>query len=83
MSTLNGYTSYNFVDKDPIIDEVRTVIEDAQVSTAYVANKSGVAVSTLNNWFLGRTKRPQFSTVNAVFRSLGYTLKPVRDTVVK
>ena len=72
------YTSYNFIDKDPIIDEVRTAIDKANVTDSYVCNKSGVCKTTLRSWFAGHTKRPQAATVRAVLRSIGYDIKVVR-----
>jgi DNA-binding phage protein len=72
--TIGTYKSYNFVDKDPIIDKVRTLITQLNVTLAYVGNKSGVTTQTMRNWFDGQTCRPQFATVNAVARALGHEL---------
>jgi hypothetical protein len=68
------YKSYNFVDKDPIIDEIRTVYQDSGVNYKWIENNSGVTSTTLANWFSGKTKKPQAATINAVLRSLGYKL---------
>jgi hypothetical protein len=68
------YKSYSFVDKDPIIDEVRSVFQKAGVSKQWVEDESGVTTHTLRAWFDGATRRPQAATVNAVLRSLGYKL---------
>jgi hypothetical protein len=68
------YKSYNFIDRDPIIDEIRTVYQDSGANYKWVCEHSGVCTSTLNNWFNGQTKRPQAATINAVLRSLGYKL---------
>lgn len=68
------YKSYNFVDRDPIIDEIRTVYQDSGVNYKWVHENSGVATATLANWFDGKTKRPQAATINAVLRSLGFKL---------
>ena len=73
-TTFMGYQTYNFVDKDPIIDQVRTMIDDEAVTLSYVCNKSGVAKKTVKNWFSGQTRRPLFSTIAAVGRALGYDL---------
>jgi DNA-binding phage protein len=70
MSGLKLYKSYNFVDKDPVIDKMRGVVKD--LSYGEISEKSGVSASTLYNWFEGNTKRPQYATVIAVMRSLGY-----------
>jgi transcriptional regulator with XRE-family HTH domain len=68
------YKSYNFVDKDPIIDEIRTVYQDSGVNYKWIEDNSGVGAKTLSNWFSGKTKKPQAATINAVLRSLGYKL---------
>lgn len=68
------YKSYSFVDKDPIIDEVRTVFQGAQVSKRWVEEHSGVTSTTLHAWFDGKTRRPQAATINAVLRALGKKL---------
>jgi hypothetical protein len=75
------YKSYNFVDKDPIIDEIRTLYEDAGVNYKWIEQESGVTSTTLSNWFSGTTKRPQAATINAVLRVLGYKLGVVPHSV--
>jgi transcriptional regulator with XRE-family HTH domain len=68
------YKSYSFVDKDPIIDEIRTVVEDSGFSYKQIEDESGVSWATLHAWFNGKTRRPQAATLNAVARALGYKL---------
>jgi hypothetical protein len=68
------YKSYNFVDKDPIIDEVRTMVGDSGASYKWIENESGVTAVTLRKWFDGETRKPQAATLNAVARALGYKL---------
>jgi transcriptional regulator with XRE-family HTH domain len=72
---LKLYRSYVFLDKDPVIDVVRTAMQDAKAKSAKIARDSGVSPTTLANWFHGPTKRPQFATVAAVASALG---KPIR-----
>lgn len=72
MQGLKLYKSYNFVNKDPVIDRVRSIVNKEDLSYSEISVKSGVAVSTLYNWFEGNTKRPQYATIMAVVRSLGY-----------
>jgi transcriptional regulator with XRE-family HTH domain len=72
--TLKIYKSYSFRNKDPIIDKLRTIIKDEGFSFAKIERKSGVTANTLHNWFNGKTRRPQFATVNAVARCMGYDL---------
>jgi hypothetical protein len=68
------YKSYSFIDKDPIIDEVRTVYDASGVNYKWLEEHSGVTAQTLSAWFTGRTKKPQAATINAVLRALGYKL---------
>lgn len=84
------YKSYVFVDKDPIIDEIRTIVNESGATYAYISALSGVSSGTLVNWFSGTTKRPQAASINAVLRALGYRLEitkmrgnhgPVQNTV--
>ena len=63
------YKSYSFVDKDPIIDEIRTVFQDSGVTKQWIEEQSGVTSATLHAWFEGKTRRPQAATVNAVLAS--------------
>ena len=77
--TLNLYKSYNFKDKDPIIDKIRTVISDESASYKEIHEASGVSTTTLYQWFDGETRRPQFATIMAVVRALGYDMQIVRE----
>jgi hypothetical protein len=76
---MRAYKSYLFKNKDPIIDETRTMIEDA---TGMKINSKGVlksieenggpTVSCMRGWFFGEIKCPQNVTVEATGRALGY-----------
>jgi transcriptional regulator with XRE-family HTH domain len=68
------YKSYSFVDKDPMIDQVRTIILDSHNTYKQIAESSGVAEGTIRNWLDGATRKPQAATFNAVLRALGYKL---------
>ena len=69
---------YNFIDKDPIIDKLRTLIARSGMTYAQVAEVSGVTVQTLYNWFRGPTRKPQYATIMAVVLALGYTMAIVK-----
>ncbi len=77
MSFLKIHRTYRFRDKDPVIDEMRTLVQDEGLmkKLQIVAELSGVAVSTLDNWFNGETISPQNRTICAVTSSLGYERK--------
>ena len=68
------YKSYNFTEKDPIIDEIRTVVQQHGSTYKDIHEHSGVSTATLTNWFTGPTKRPQAASINAVLRSMGWKL---------
>jgi DNA-binding phage protein len=70
--TLKVYKSYNFIDKDPIIDYTRTKVF-ANGGPSKIAKDSGVSPGTLYSWYNKKTRRPQFSTVAAVLLACGET----------
>jgi len=78
MRTISGYITYSFKDKDPIIDELRTIIQEQKLSYDYINHKTGVSASCLYSWFHGKTRRPQHATVKAVVAFLGYEYKLVK-----
>jgi hypothetical protein len=71
---LRVYRTYNYVDKNPVIDKVRTLVQGEGLikKLGIVHEISGVSTSTLDNWFNGTTRSPQHATVAAVITSLGY-----------
>jgi lambda repressor-like predicted transcriptional regulator len=75
------YTSYNFIDKDPVIDQLRTAIQDSGMSWSEISHNSGVSVSCLRNWFHGETRKPQNATIEAVLRAIGKS-RVIVDKVV-
>lgn len=79
MAEVKLYKSYRFKNKDPVIDEVKTLVQDSKKSYETISNDSGVAAGTLHNWFGGATRRPQHATIMAVVRTLGYDYKLVRS----
>lgn len=76
--TYKGYRTYKtyvFKDKDPVIEEVRKVVEKSKKSYSEISALSGVSDTTLHNWFYGATLRPQNATIEAVLRALGHRRK--------
>lgn len=75
------YRTYNYIDKNPVIDKVRTLVQDEGLikKLGVVHEISGVSTSTLDNWFNGTTRSPQHATVAAVITSLGYKEEFVKD----
>ena len=72
------YRTYMFRNKDPVIDQVHTLVQDSGMSLAYIETKSGVRAKTVYNWFNGVVRRPQHATVAAVAAALGYHMRFVR-----
>lgn len=66
---------YRFIDKDPVIDVIRTEAQRygnlSRQQLAKLGLKSGVSVSTLDNWFNGDTRRPQSLSTRFVLEALG------------
>jgi len=74
------YPKYRFNkgDKDPIIDRMRTMLEDEGIKISEAAKLSGLSETTIRNWIDGDTLRPQFASVMALTRGCGYDLQIVR-----
>lgn len=72
------YRSYMFKDRDPAIDELRTMIEDHfgdrvnGKSLRQINEDGGPSTTCMVNWFFGATKRPQNATLEAAGRAMGY-----------
>lgn len=75
-----GYKSYAFTDKDPMIDVVRTIVQDSGETLKKISEDSGVAAHTIAKWLYGETKQPRAASINAVLRALGYKLEVVNYT---
>jgi len=71
------YKAYPFVDKDPVIDVLRTLKRDTDMSDGEITAGGGPTTSTLRNWFKGKTRRPQFATVAAAAVAMGATSLPL------
>jgi hypothetical protein len=72
------YKSYVFKDKDPVVAELRAMIEDYQGEKikgkhlAEIERGGGPSASAMRAWFFGDTRRPQSSAVEAAGRCIGY-----------
>lgn len=74
MAYVRVLRTYRFMDKDPVIDEVRTIVQDEGLMKRLkdVADLSSLSLTTIDNWFNGVTKRPHNASIMAVMSSLGY-----------
>ncbi len=70
------YRTYNFTNKNPVIDKVRTVLQEegffSKKKRYQLHQLSGVAVATYDGWFEGDTKNPTHATIAATITALGY-----------
>lgn len=71
------YKAYPFSEKDPIIDVLRTIKRDTEMKDSEITAAGGPTTSTLRNWFVGKTRRPQFATVAAAASAMGATTLPL------
>lgn len=65
------YTTYNWVDHDPVIDAVMTAQKQAGLSDKEVEIASGVRAATPKAWRTGKVKRPFHETAAAVLNACG------------
>ena len=72
------YQSYMFRDKDPAIDEFRTLMQDhfgkrnmTGKEFKTVETEGGPTAACVKGWLHGKTKRPQNATLEAAGRALG------------
>lgn len=65
---------YNWIDKHSIVDEIRTAIQDSGEPVEYIAKAANVSRATIDNWLMGRTRKPYSTSVEAVARALGKRL---------
>lgn len=75
--TLRVYKSYVFRDKDPVIDEFRTMVEKTygeanRKALHSIRDGGGPSVAAMAGWLFGKTKRPQNPTMEAAGRSMGF-----------
>lgn len=75
---LTIYKTYRFIDHDPVLDLVRTMVHAEKVTQVEINKRSSVSTATIGNWMNGKTRRPQFATIAAVIGALHGELS-VRD----
>ncbi len=67
-------SDYRFIDKDPVIDLIRTAYHEGSFKIKDVAAKSRVHPNTISRWLYGDVKRPQNYTIMRVMEVMGYRL---------
>jgi hypothetical protein len=71
------YKSYMFRTKDPVIDELNTLISDKfgpinHKTLSDIERNGGPSVSCMSAWFFGATQRPTNPTIEAAGRAIGF-----------
>jgi hypothetical protein len=66
---------YRHLQYDPLMLQIILLIQNSGHKPKYIQAHSGVTTHTLRNWINKRTRRPNASTMRAVARTLGYTIK--------
>lgn len=77
-------SAYRFINKDPVIDELRTKFADSGRKVTgkalrEIAEAGGPTVACMQGWFTGKTRRPQNATVEAAGRAVGLKRVWVKD----
>ena len=73
------YDTYNFKDVDPVIDEMRTALDDSGHKASWACGVSRLSTTTVSNWFNNKTKRIENARIWAFMGALGYRRKWIRD----
>ena len=71
--------SYNFIDKDPEIDNFRTIYQKEHIKENDLAVLAGLSANTVKNMFGGQTRRPQHATFAKMAGAMGYKYGLERD----
>jgi transcriptional regulator with XRE-family HTH domain len=74
---LHVYKTYKFNGsaQDPSIGKFKTLYTKEGSTRGIVSEKSGISKTTIGNWLSGKTKRPQFATMQAAVRTLNHSFE--------
>lgn len=82
MARVKVLRTYRFIDKDPVKDELQTMLQDeglfSKKNMGKLAALASLSKSTLDNLFFGDTRKPQNATVMALVTAVGYERKFVK-----
>ncbi len=62
---------YRFINKDPVIDIIRTGLQQSGRDYKEVAACAGLHPTTINNWLFKDVRRPQNITIELALTELG------------
>lgn len=71
------YGAYLFTTKDPVIDELRTMVQDTygrlnMKVLHQIERDGGASAGAMKGWFMGDTKRPTSPAIEATGRAMGW-----------
>lgn len=76
-------TDYRFIQKDSIIDVIRTAMSRrGNISPEHIrrtAYEAGISPSTIDNWLNGDTRRPLSITTRFALEALGVSVRYEQD----
>jgi DNA-binding phage protein len=73
MTMLTPYKSYNWKDRDPVFDQLRTIISDSGMSYKQIHEESGVSLTTLYRHFTQCSSiRTRHDVVAAIASAAGF-----------
>jgi hypothetical protein len=77
MADLRILRTYRYIDKNPVIDVMRTALQDVGIGVEkkrlrIAAEISGLSHSCLEGLFHGETRNPQHRTVYGLMSSIGF-----------
>lgn len=81
--TIKMYKTYKFKGQDPVLKDFRAFMTEEKFNPKKISTKSNVSKTTIANWLNGKTKRPQFTTLEAASRAMGYTYKRTKMKINK
>ena len=67
------------LNREPVLDNLIGLIKNSGMKMNALADKAGVASTTIGKWLDGTTLHPRISTLSAVARVFGYKLELVLD----
>ena len=67
------------LNREPVLDDLIGLIKNSGMKMNALADKAGVAPTTIGKWLDGTTLHPRISTLSAVARVFGYKLQLVLD----
>jgi transcriptional regulator with XRE-family HTH domain len=71
MTVLKVYKSYNFRDKNPVVDVLRTAMRKLGWNHKRLSDETGISRTTIKAIFSGPTKDPRHGTICRLAIALG------------